>query len=220
MENKDLYFNFLEELRRSGITNMYGATEFLTKEQTPEDYGWTFTNEIEALPHSQAVEILKEWMKNYSELAKRLGWNNETAESSVEADNDDYYSLFDNEVSKDTINLLLKQLAEENKMSELNNAEHVWYIDELPFVVLYKDGNVKFLSQTDRITFYDNIDEVCSDFGLDLDKTIAEIKDKTDMDVTSKAELESPADDADEIEPIDYGTDEIVADDFEQEEGE
>ena len=39
MQNKDIYFNFLEELRKSGITNMYGASAFLTGARYPEDYG-------------------------------------------------------------------------------------------------------------------------------------------------------------------------------------
>jgi hypothetical protein len=59
MENKK-YYNYLEKLRRSGITNMYGAAPYLQAE-----FG---------LEYKKAVNILMSWMKNYDKLKKKLGW--------------------------------------------------------------------------------------------------------------------------------------------------
>lgn len=53
------HYRFLEALRKSGATNMWGATPYLE-----EAYG---------LPHDEAVEILCEWISNYDEIDKR--WN-------------------------------------------------------------------------------------------------------------------------------------------------
>ena len=49
------YWIYLEELRRSGETNMYGAVPYLTAEF--EDEGMT---------RKQASAILADWMKNYN----------------------------------------------------------------------------------------------------------------------------------------------------------
>ena len=46
------YWIYLENLRRSGITNMYGATPYLM-----EEFG---------LNQREAVEILVDWIKNYN----------------------------------------------------------------------------------------------------------------------------------------------------------
>lgn len=46
------YWIFLEKLRRSGVTNMYGATPYIE-----EEFGVT---------HSEAVSILSDWMTNYN----------------------------------------------------------------------------------------------------------------------------------------------------------
>ena len=164
MEDRDVYYNFLEALRKSGVTNMFGATPYLEAE-------------FEELTHAEAMEILKDWMANYSELSKRLGWDKSMTPSEsgseeedvVIEDDEDYYNLFHEDVSKDIINPFLKQLAEEDKMDELNNADHIWDTEFPFFVVLYKDGNVKFINQSDEIVVYDNIEEICSDFGIDLD---------------------------------------------------
>jgi hypothetical protein len=48
MLNKEVYFKFLDSLRESGITNMFGAAPYLAG---------AFT-----LSNSQAREILLEWM--------------------------------------------------------------------------------------------------------------------------------------------------------------
>lgn len=45
------YWNYLEKLRRSGITNMYGAAPYLA-----EKFG---------LEEKEAKDILIDWMKNY-----------------------------------------------------------------------------------------------------------------------------------------------------------
>ena len=47
------YWIFLERLRRSGITNMYGAVPYLVEA-------------FEELSSSSAREILIDWMKNYN----------------------------------------------------------------------------------------------------------------------------------------------------------
>ena len=48
---REYYWNYLEELRRSGITNMFGATPYLM-----EEFG---------LEEKEARDILTDWMKNY-----------------------------------------------------------------------------------------------------------------------------------------------------------
>lgn len=53
------YYIYLEELRRSGITNMYGASSYLEA---------SFPN----LTESKAREILANWMKNYDMIMKYL----------------------------------------------------------------------------------------------------------------------------------------------------
>lgn len=49
-ENK--YWIYLEKLRRSGVTNMYGATPYLMEE-------------FDLTPH-EAKNILVNWMRNYN----------------------------------------------------------------------------------------------------------------------------------------------------------
>lgn len=46
------YWIYLEELRKSGVTNMFGATPYLM-----EEFG---------LSSSDAKEILLDWMSNYN----------------------------------------------------------------------------------------------------------------------------------------------------------
>ena len=46
------YWIFLENLRRSGVTNMYGAAPYLM--------------EVFELPQHEAKKILIDWMKNYN----------------------------------------------------------------------------------------------------------------------------------------------------------
>lgn len=46
------YWIYLEELRRSGATNMYGATPYLEAK-----FG---------LPYNEAKNVLLDWMKNYN----------------------------------------------------------------------------------------------------------------------------------------------------------
>ena len=49
---RQYYWNYLEELRRSGVTNMYGATPYLMDEFN--------------LSKEDAKEVLKDWMENYN----------------------------------------------------------------------------------------------------------------------------------------------------------
>ena len=49
---RDHYWNYLETLRRSGITNMFGAVPYLMKEF-----------EVTKI---EASQILKDWMQNYN----------------------------------------------------------------------------------------------------------------------------------------------------------
>lgn len=60
--NKDRteYFQFLEKLRKSGVTNMFGAVPYLVEEFDLEE--------------NEAKNILLFWMENYTELAKGYGW--------------------------------------------------------------------------------------------------------------------------------------------------
>lgn len=47
----NVYWIYLEQLRRSGVTNMYGASPYLA-----EAFG---------LSRNEARDILTDWMKNY-----------------------------------------------------------------------------------------------------------------------------------------------------------
>ena len=55
------YYNMLEAIRKSGITNMFGAAPYL-QEFCPE------------LSKEEAREILCNWMTNYDELYEKYGW--------------------------------------------------------------------------------------------------------------------------------------------------
>lgn len=46
------YFDFLDELRESGMTNMYGASPYLE-----EEFG---------LGHKEASKVLLQWMRSFS----------------------------------------------------------------------------------------------------------------------------------------------------------
>lgn len=60
-EEWEVYYNTLEAIRKSGITNMYGAAPYL-EEFYPE------------LSKDESREILCNWMANYSELNEKYGW--------------------------------------------------------------------------------------------------------------------------------------------------
>ena len=49
----DKYFDFLEELRESGITNMFGAVPFIK-----EEFG---------ISEEEGKEILEKWFKSFNE---------------------------------------------------------------------------------------------------------------------------------------------------------
>ena len=51
------YYVFLEVLRQSGVTNMFGATPYLR-----EEFG---------LGRREAIKILSSWMDNYNELIEK-----------------------------------------------------------------------------------------------------------------------------------------------------
>lgn len=68
MENKNPikdewkdYYNILEFIRDSGVTNMFGAAPYL-QQYFPE------------LSKTKATEILLNWMNNYNELSKKYNW--------------------------------------------------------------------------------------------------------------------------------------------------
>lgn len=71
MSNND-YYNYLEWLRRTGTTNMFGAGIYLEEEFD--------------LDESEARKILMFWMNHYDELQEEyydelqeeLGWNNKS----------------------------------------------------------------------------------------------------------------------------------------------
>lgn len=68
MENKKYEINDdwaveyqdLENIRKSGIVNMYGAAPYLAKRA--------------GISENLACKILINWMHNYSELAKKYNW--------------------------------------------------------------------------------------------------------------------------------------------------
>ena len=51
------YYVYLEELRQSGVTNMFGATPYLR-----EEFG---------VGRREAIEILGSWMDNYAKLLEK-----------------------------------------------------------------------------------------------------------------------------------------------------
>lgn len=54
------YYKTLEYIRRSGITNMWGAAPYLAK---------FYTISVEL-----AKDILLSWIDNYDELSKKFSW--------------------------------------------------------------------------------------------------------------------------------------------------
>ena len=52
--NKERYFDYLDNLRESGATNMYGAVPYLMEDFAP-------------MEQSTAIAILSEWMQTFSE---------------------------------------------------------------------------------------------------------------------------------------------------------
>ena len=60
-EEREEYYQVLEGIRQSGITNMFGAAPYL-KEFCPE------------LSHKLSQAILVNWIRNYDELNKKYGW--------------------------------------------------------------------------------------------------------------------------------------------------
>lgn len=209
MENKDVYFNYLEQLRKSGVTNMFGATPYLEAN-------------FEELTHAEAVSILKEWMKNYKELSDRLGWDksddvvlDSEEKQEIEIPGEEYSRLFDSSIDRDIIDGFLKSMADQETMSELDNAKHIWTSDEenRPFIIEYNDGDAKIVSVVDgKVTVYGKmLDEYCSDFGLNFEELHQEILDETGIDF--KPEEEPFEDDSEEV--YDYGTDAVIADEEE-----
>lgn len=60
-EEWEAYYNVLEAIRKSGITNMFGAAPYL-QEFCPE------------LSREESKEILLSCMSNYNELNKKYNW--------------------------------------------------------------------------------------------------------------------------------------------------
>ncbi len=54
------YYKTLERIRRSGITNMYGAAPYLAA--------------YEDIDEKLARDVLLSWMENYDELNDRFNW--------------------------------------------------------------------------------------------------------------------------------------------------
>ena len=54
------YYIYLEDLRRSGVTNMFGASPYLANEFN--------------ISERDARKVLADWMKNYNELSNKFGW--------------------------------------------------------------------------------------------------------------------------------------------------
>ena len=52
MENREMYFDYLDQLRESGITNMFGASPYL--------------QEAFDLDRYEAKDVLLEWMQTFS----------------------------------------------------------------------------------------------------------------------------------------------------------
>jgi len=54
------YYQTLEGIRKSGITNMFGAAPYLAR--------------IEGIDEKLAREVLANWMHNYDALNKQFNW--------------------------------------------------------------------------------------------------------------------------------------------------
>jgi len=54
MDTNEIYYEFLDDLRDSGVTNMFGATPYLME---------AFCN----LSQDEAREVLKSWMRIFSD---------------------------------------------------------------------------------------------------------------------------------------------------------
>lgn len=54
------YYIYLENLRQSGVTNMFGASPYLANEFN--------------ISERDARKVLADWMKNYNELSNKFGW--------------------------------------------------------------------------------------------------------------------------------------------------
>ena len=54
------YYNMLESIRQSGITNMFGAAPYLAK--------------FAGIDKKLASQVLASWMHNYNELNKKFSW--------------------------------------------------------------------------------------------------------------------------------------------------
>lgn len=55
-----IYYQTLEHIRRSGITNMFGAAPYLAKYRN--------------IDLELATDVLCSWIDNYDELSKRFSW--------------------------------------------------------------------------------------------------------------------------------------------------
>lgn len=59
-EEWEEYYKFLEALRRTGATNMWGATPYLV--------------EAFQISHALAKDILTSWIDNYEALSEKYSW--------------------------------------------------------------------------------------------------------------------------------------------------
>lgn len=55
---KDMFFGYLDGLRESGVTNMFGAVPYLRKR-------------FNGMSQSQAINVLAEWMQTFDERHPR-----------------------------------------------------------------------------------------------------------------------------------------------------
>lgn len=219
--NRDNYYEFLEALRRSGDTNMYGATQWLEGQEPEESSIHLEDYNLDPLAHDEAVAVLKDWMKNYNELSAKFGWDKEMTDidepEEITDNEEEYIRLFDKDIDRDLIDEFLKALSDQNITNELDSAKHIWYEDGLPFIIEYQNGGKNLISLVNgKVTVYDKfLDEYCDDFGLDFEEVRQKILDKTGIDFKPSFEDEFE-DDSEEV--VEYGSDQVIEDDFEGEE--
>jgi hypothetical protein len=65
-EEWEEYYKFLEALRRTGVTNMWGAAQYLEE-----------VKEFKLTP-DQAKDVLLSWITNYNELDQKYHWQETT----------------------------------------------------------------------------------------------------------------------------------------------
>ena len=167
MDERKEYYEYLENLRKSGITNMWGGVPFLV-----DEFG---------LSYDEAKAILQDWIKNYDNLSKEYGWKDEVEEVTGDEITDDRLALFDEDIPAENAEEILANFDDEPEY--LEDAEHIYLIADAPLVIKYKDGKVKFFQIDDGDVYeYRDLYDWSDTFGYDYDGVKERVSKKVDLD--------------------------------------